>query len=359
MSAENLQSTKRLEYIDAMRGFTMLLVVYSHILCMCFGIDNFSNTFSYNSLLIYLRMPLFFFVSGFVLYKADKIWNIKSSIAFVIKKFKIQVIATSIFFVLFCFVFNRSIINGIVNDGKYGYWFTIALFFFFVLFIITDYLIKKFKCKIGVEIFIWLATGIVIRSLSSVPTLKDLGIPQDISLILGLVHFKFYIFFVLGIITKKILPYFFKMISNGFITAAIVTFFFVVSLAYIKKDILLTAAWDDILRVFIGISGIIVVFSFFYKYQDSFTKEKRVGRILQYIGRRTLDIYLLHYFFLPRNLHIVGDWFKANQNLSLEFFVSIALAAMVVALCLITSNIIRISPILANWLFGVKNKIKN
>ncbi|MBR4118710.1 MAG: acyltransferase [Bacteroidales bacterium] len=355
----NIGNSQRLEYIDAMRGFTMILVVYSHILYMSLGVQNFATTLSFNSLFIFLRMPLFFFVSGFVLYKATQMWNLKNSFTFILKKFKVQIISTSIFFVLFCYIFNKSILDGVLDVTKYGYWFTIALFFFFILFIITDFLIKKFKCKDFVEIFIWLSSGIVIRSLSSKATIEDLGIPNDVASVLGLVYFKYYIFFILGIIVKRILPYFFKLINNAFATALIIAFFFIITIAYIKSDIQITVIWDDILKVLIGFTGIITVFAFFYKYQDCFTKDKRIGRTLQYIGRRTLDIYLLHYLFLPYNIQFLGDWFKANQNLSLEFFVSIALASMVIALCLVTSSIIRISPILANWLFGVKTPIRN
>ncbi len=86
----------------------------------------------------------------------------------------------------------------------------------------------------------------------------------------------------------------------------------------------------------------------------SFCPIYAIGRILQYIGKRTLDVYLLHYFFLPRNLDIVGDFFFTNSNPSIEFFCSFLLAIIVVGLCLVVSNVIRTSDTLAHWLFGVK-----
>lgn len=100
--------------------------------------------------------------------------------------------------------------------------------------------------------------------------------------------------------------------------------------------------------------GLILVFAYFRNYQFSFTEETRLGRILQYIGKRTLDIYLLHYFFLPRNLEPIGQFFSENVNPILEFIVSMFLSIVVVGICLLVSNIIRISPILGHWLFGVK-----
>lgn len=60
-----IQVQKRYEYIDCMRGLTMLLVVYYHIIGQVLGmvdqsgLSNFCGGF---------RMPLFFFVSGFLAY---------------------------------------------------------------------------------------------------------------------------------------------------------------------------------------------------------------------------------------------------------------------------------------------------
>ena len=355
----NIGSNQRLEYIDALRGFTMILVVYCHISCVSLGIVDFNSTFSFNAFFMLLRMPLFFFVSGFVLYKATQLWNLKNSFAFILKKFKVQIISTSIFFILFCYIFNKSVLDGVMDASKYGYWFTIALFFFFVLFIITDFIIKRLNCKLAAEIFIWLTSGIVIRSLSSASTIEDLGISNNVASCLGLVYFKYYIFFVLGVVVKKVMPHFFKLINNGIATALIVVFFFVISIVYLKNDININVVLDDIVKVLIGAGGIITVFTFFYKYQNCFTKEKCVGRTLQYIGRRTLDIYLLHYLFLPHNLNMIGEWFTVHNNPTLELFIGIVLASMVIALCLVVSSIIRISPLLANWLFGVKTPIRN
>ena len=53
--------TKRIEYIDAMRGFTMLLVVMFHVEWTFWGSD-----YGYNSFIEVFRMPLFFFISGWV-----------------------------------------------------------------------------------------------------------------------------------------------------------------------------------------------------------------------------------------------------------------------------------------------------
>ena len=93
---------------------------------------------------------------------------------------------------------------------------------------------------------------------------------------------------------------------------------------------------------------------FFRRYQASFTKETRLGRTLQYIGTRTLDIYLLHYIFLPR-IPAVGVWLNENRpDFVTGTALCVALALLVIAFCLITSSLLRISPLFQEHLFGVK-----
>lgn len=78
------ENCKRIDYLDALRGFTMILVVLNHVAAEYFGVAyNPSNIHYY---IAQFRMPLFFFVSGFVLYKKDFVWNITNSFMFFRKK---------------------------------------------------------------------------------------------------------------------------------------------------------------------------------------------------------------------------------------------------------------------------------
>lgn len=56
---------KRLEYIDAMRGFAILFIVFGHIPLYCYGIAD-EQLSSFRALTSLLQLPMFFFVSGFV-----------------------------------------------------------------------------------------------------------------------------------------------------------------------------------------------------------------------------------------------------------------------------------------------------
>ena len=106
-------------------------------------------------------------------------------------------------------------------------------------------------------------------------------------------------------------------------------------------------------RTVIGFLGLLIVYNTFRVYQDSFTADKKIGKALQYIGKRTLDIYLLHWFFLPV-LPQLGNVLSDGKNMALELLLGGGLSLVVVGLCLVISNVLRTSPMLAKYLFGAK-----
>ena len=58
----------RIQWLDAMRGFTMLMVVAYHTELLAF--QETEKTSAAMTLLVLFRMPLFFFVSGFLAYSS-------------------------------------------------------------------------------------------------------------------------------------------------------------------------------------------------------------------------------------------------------------------------------------------------
>lgn len=362
-------ATKRIEYIDAMRGFTMLLVVYSHILVFSYentliydlhagGLNLIGagegNALTFNSLFVLFRMPLFFFISGFILYKNDYIWNIKNSMVFIGKKSKIQLIPTVVFMALYIFCFDLPIANSFLSSGKQGYWFTFSLFEYFCIYVLYRFICHKLGKENGYDIpLIILALLIYFGSFPQ--AIQLIGIEQSKLIgIFSVPMLKYFLFFVFGTIVKKHFNNIQNILDNGYVTGAGISLFFVLTIYLLHNGYFTNVAFNHIVLIIIALLGVLIVFCFFRKYQLSFTSETKLGSILQYIGRRTLDIYLIHYFFLPQNLDMVGKFFADNVNPAIEFAVSLILALVIVALCLIISNVIRISPILGHYLFGSK-----
>ena len=103
-----------------------------------------------------------------------------------------------------------------------------------------------------------------------------------------------------------------------------------------------------------GITGMWLVFTCF-RLSESWLQKLRLSKPLQYVGTRTLDIYLLHYFFLPRFSLPYADQLKAFNSQFVEFWVILAVS-LIVLLSLLASYIIRLSPFLGHYLFGVKRE---
>lgn len=344
--------TQRLEYIDALRGFTMILVVLAHIINIGYHITDSTmeemNTF--NNLFVRFRMPLFFFISGFVFYKHERIWDGKTVKSFIHRKFIVQIIPTIIFFFLFCFLNGGKYVERL-GEMKAGYWFTITLFEFFVFIALFSFFLKRRRIKNDI---LMLGFALILYLVGSAYRFYQLR-GDDIWALnfLGVIHWRFYIFFILGTLVKKYFASFCRLVENQYISATIIVLMIMINVVISRFFPIHT--YNTITFILQGVLGIIIVFIFFRHYQESFRCNRFMGKWLQYIGRRTLDIYLLHYFFLPKNMEDLGEFFLRHSNPVIEFGVSLFLALLVIVICLVVSNIIRLSPFLAHCLFGTKH----
>lgn len=347
--------TKRIEYIDAMRGFTIILVVYSHILTFGFGIYNSEYTSSFNSLLILFRMPLFFFISGFIFYKDNLFQSSQEIISFLKKKFAIQIVPTFIFMVLFAYLMGKDLLEGFTQDSyKLGYWFTLSLFDYFLFYLLLFCIDKFFHKRLLTSNTGLLLTGMTIRLLCSYSFLHLIGIEDYIVNLLSINQMKYFIFFSFGIVIKRNFKDFERIIDKSIALTIIIPIFFILSFIFIKNNRFSNIWIEHFFLIILGILGIVMIFSFFRNYRKYLQRDSSLGKSLQYIGRRTLDIYLIHYFFIPQNL--AGESIKSfiTKNPTIEFILSISLAILVIILCLIISWVIRTSPYLAHLLFGAK-----
>ena len=180
----------------------------------------------------------------------------------------------------------------------------------------------------------------------------DMLARYNIPNVLCIQQWQYFIFFYLGFLAKRYKEKFFAWIDNDHIMAVVLIFFLGSLLLWYQKSMNLLG----IMATFWlwGGFGTVLSFAFFRKYERTFSQEALIGRWLQYVGRRTLDVYLLHFFFLPKNLEWLGNYMMGNGSPTVELFISFTIAMMVVSLCLLMSNIIRLSPLLAHWILGVK-----
>lgn len=81
-------------------------------------------------------------------------------------------------------------------------------------------------------------------------------------------------------------------------------------------------------------------------------------RILDYVGKRTLDVYVLHYFFISVvHLQDVGKYMEESGNSLLMFVLAVGLATVITALSVVVGNVLHKGRLIQNWF--MENKRNN
>lgn len=116
---------RRIEYIDALRGFTMILVVLGHVPMYAY---RSADGVSFSLLPTTFHMALFFFLSGWFVPLTS---SAPINMVWLKKKVMQLVVPTVMFYSLYCYLNGVDVIENLWNDKyKAGYWFCIVLFGF-------------------------------------------------------------------------------------------------------------------------------------------------------------------------------------------------------------------------------------
>ena len=357
----------RLEWLDALRGFTMIMVVANHVAGMGFG-EEWKHS-SAIPFLVLFRMPLFFFVSGFLAYKASQVWTLPNLGQLVVKKLKVQIIPTVAFFFLATAILNPhfwpSVERNIHLAMKGGYWFTIALLYMFIVYYLFSYFESKLPKAFGGRLS-WLP--VVLLFVVSLCLYETCYLPQhfswaaghkgqkdwlyyflnDTSLVQVLLYFPFFLY---GNIVHRYWDRTQRLMDSKWFFPVIIVIVVFCTLDALKWHTL-RMEWAILPLTMAKFLLLTIVFMYFRHYHQYFTKMTFMGASLQYIGRRTLDIYLIHFLFMPDLPH-VGEFFKSYpHNFVVDVVLSVVLGLVVIGFSIITSNILRISPFFKKWLFG-------
>ena len=338
----------RIEYIDSLRGLIMLLVVMTHVHRHSFG----GYAFSFNSLISAELMPLFFFISGLLLgHRAEEgTPGYKDLAKYTGKKLLSLCLPAFIFMGVFALVFRISYIDILWDGYKYGFWFTLVLAAFYLLWGVLRVFFEKF-CRIEKEkaVWIYLCAGVLVFLGTSF--IRSPYFPwKNVTLnnLFCVYHLQHFLYFAVGALAGCHYDRFLKALQNQYLLlAAVIVYAVCITLRYLKPDLLLEALLNPV----IALAFTVILWRLFQKGEDRLSTAK-AGKALSRIGRYTLDIYLLHTILLPSGLRMVGDFFDNYPSPVLEFALSFIVAAAVIAVCLLISKLIRCSDIAAKIVFG-------
>jgi peptidoglycan/LPS O-acetylase OafA/YrhL len=126
------------------------------------------------------------------------------------------------------------------------------------------------------------------------PTMTVHNQTADNALALISAHqWRFFLFFVLGTFVKQHYDKVQQWLDNKWLLAVCIVFFILVN-AF--RDVL--PVKTVIMKGMLALTGLVIMFTFFRNKQAVFSQETKLGRTMQYVGRRTLDIYLIHFFLI-------------------------------------------------------------
>lgn len=331
----------RILWIDALRGFSIILVVLGHVLLQL-GIGGENTALS--SVLMSFRMPLFFFISGFFSYRSC-LWWTKTRLCDILKrKFTAQILGTLIFFLLNQYFLTSKIT---FDNGFMGYWFAIALFQMYILYVFVSLLNRRFKTD---------RVLICMMVVSSLMALLHFRLPLHYLIVklLAWQNFTHYLqFFTLGLICARFRGKFLSLLSsNRFITFLVVGL--VVCLIFWPIKSLENTLLYYIIRYEISkYLAMAIVIVMFYSLAEYWKRDTVFTRFMIYIGQRTLDIYYIHFFFLP-NLVFLSPYIISNELSSIQLLLSFTITIVVLTMSLVVSAILRRSQTLRTFLFGLK-----
>ncbi len=322
-----------------MRGLVMICVVYYH----CAG--HFDKAV-FLHIFMQIFLSLFFFISGFVAYSPTTDFKLvcrKTSTRF----FKL-IVPTIVIGALHVLSSSSSAWNEFIFAPFHaGYWFTIVIFEFFVIYALMAFamdrlqLSKTWKTLI---ISLLILADIVVR-IVWLPQHTDVFSAPVLGLFSVLQILLYTQFFFMGVLAKMHYDAFMRLINNNLAMA--------IALIVWVVGIVMNFLHNTDARMIFGTAGILALFRIFHHYRSTFSSATRLGRGLSYIGQKTLAIYLLHYFF-NSGLKMLGTPLSAAcaDSWIVEIPVILGFTMLMIGGCLLVDKILQAFPIVHGLMLG-------
>ena len=345
---------KRLEYIDSLRGFAILLIILCHVGLWCTNIHQ-SETNYYHHFFNLIQIPLFFFISGFVLYKSTANWSLRYSLSFLGKKIPFLLISPLIFLFCLSYVNNDNFITLLTRWDKGGYWFTFTLFEYYFIYALSLSFLFYLKIKENkISDFLLLLIGVMLMILT-IPRESNIIGFESIALnnIIGIERSRFFLYFVIGTRVRKYLGHIEFLLDKTIFLGICIAIYFLFN---IFQPAITKILPQTIFNFTIISSAIFILFALFKKNESSISQQTLIGRLLQNIGRKTLDIYFIHYFFIRTNINKLIPNFQDLNSPVIELCYALMISGIIIFLSLGVSTILRLSPEISYVLFGQKYK---
>lgn len=294
----------RIAYLDCLRGISMLMVVFCHVQQFCLGYqDHELVACLFNSCML----PLFFFVSG--IFTPPTFLN-----NLIINRLRYVLLPTVVMFLLYVGVCDggyQRLWLLVGSEYKYGYWFTIVLFEMNLIHYLLQSVVRH---KVGLFCALTGIAALLIMAKDWDWYHNGAFLSRWLCLRLLAQYFPYY---VVGILCMAYSGMFHKLLANEYIVGGLVALF---AALYVYPG---SGFYKALLMGFVGTFA---MYQLCRHYQDVLSQATFFGRQLQLIGRSTLSIYLIHYFFIQG---VRMPWLREHLTIASQGWVIAAVTAVV------------------------------
>ncbi|MDR1810350.1 MAG: acyltransferase family protein [Prevotella sp.] len=343
----------RLLHIDQLKGFAIILVVIGHIIFLS-DISFFENTDATGTIIprvfIYtFHMPLFFMLSGLLADRMSK----KSFIKNFASKFRALILPYIFMGSIYCiFQYNGAFKNMYIYESAHqGYWFILALFLITALFLCMKLIYSVLPPPIAsarisgasnwlYEFCILLLPFFIFWLLEHFDIIT---VPTPIGNILSLsMVVENYRYFILGYFLGKYQE-FDRLLRKPAVVFLLMLGFIILLYLQAKQHAIYSHIPYTLVRIILCLSIYAVFRANSDKIQKTFSK-------LSFIGRRSLDIYLIHGLFMLSSYPITANYWL------LDILIKLLMSVILLGIAILTGSLIRSNKYAAFLFFGQKLK---
>lgn len=340
---------ERIKYIDTLKGFAIFLMVMGHVIAWQFPSyqsaldENPHSTMLVWRLIYSFHMPLLMFCSGLF--------------ALRIKEYTWKAIGSNIW-KRFCTLLVPFFVAGgihymIFRQQLFGYWYLWILFQFIIVVTLVDGI-----CSLLHRYHEAISTTIIVTLAILVHIFYDKFLYLNRYPFLDIVHWKLFLYFCMGVICSRydLCEKWFS--KNWFFSGAIAMFCVLSYWITIQGRHI---PYQHLTWCLLPLSAII---SLVYLFKVGFA-ESRLRSILwlQDIGKHSLEMYIIHGYFLFR-MYPVGDFVLKQANMTgggrtifiTQLVSSFVASVIIIILSYIVMNVINKSKILSPLLLGRKSE---
>lgn len=285
-----------------LKGVAIFLVVMGHVITMCVREVDRTALFKF---LEQIHMPLFFFISGWFTFKQADAGVVRPALGQRALRLLLPMAAVSS---LWVFYFPHSGLESPIQSTfgalwadmwKNGYWFTLVLFEIILIYVTLTPLLSR--CR-GVAA----SCAVAVAAWAVLVALHIYILPATVAGYLSLeLTATFFPIFMFGVLARRYREGFMAAVHNSWWqTAAMAAFGVCLYMCCWPWEFGLEGLSLMALKAVLHIALALIAMAVFEAWanrafaDDARPAARTIASVWEYLGRQSLGIYLLHYFFL-------------------------------------------------------------